>query len=353
MRIRGLYLMLLLGVLAWSTCLDEIEIEPADRPETGYVIQGSLVAGEPAAVSIRVERLFFFTSNINQIVSDAQVSLVAESGTSQEIAWDAANRVYQATLDAASFPVEEGQRYRVEVSLSDGTAIESDWDEVMPAPAAGNLNWQFTEVETEGANGVISLRPGIAFSVDGPLLTSTGDAAQIRWEFIDAYRITDNLDSICYVENQHRAGQVILLDGTEVGGDAVQNYPLFSDLIGLKLIEGYYLTAYQQSLSPDAFDYWKEVQLLLEREGTVFDNPAGRVATNLRNTTDSTGIVYGYFSAYQQDTIRLFVSRGDMGNLASYCPRPPTNQPFPPITICDNCIDALGASYEQPFYWEE
>lgn len=348
-----IYLLLLIGAFGWNSCLDEIEIAPAERPDSGYVIQGEIIAGEPVTAEVRVEELFFFTSNINRPVKDAQVRIVAEGGASVALNLNAVSSLYEATLDPADFPMPEGSRYRVEVSLSDGNEIVSEWDEIMPLVPKGDLSWRFVNIEVESDLGILTQRPGLAYSINSPLLTTAGTKAQLRWEFIDAYRITDDLDFVCYVENQHRASRVFVLDGTTVSSDTVQNYPLFSDQIGRKHIEGYYLTAYQQALSPESFKYWQEIQLLQEREGTVFDNPAGQVRTNLRNTVDSTRIVYGYFSAYQQDTLRLFLSREEMGNLTPHCPRPPTNQPFPPITICDGCIDAVGSSYNKPFYWEE
>lgn len=347
-----LYTLLLSGVLFCSTCLDEIDIDPAQRPETGYVIQGKLIAGMPAVAEVKVERLFVYTSNINQAVADAEVRLVSENGNEFAFSGNPLDGIYRAELNPTDFPVQVGSRYRLEVSLSDDTEIVSAWDEVTAAPPAGTLGWQFDEIETVSDDGLVSRIPAIAFFANSSLRNTSGEKARLRWEFIDAYRITDNLSLICYVENAYQAGRLLLLDGNTISGDSIRRFPLFKDVIGRKLIEGYYLTAYQQTLSSGAFDYWREVALLMDREGTIFDNPAGRIQTNMQNLTDSTGLVYGYFSAYQQDTIRLYVSPEDMGNPASYCPRPTTGQPFPPPTICDNCIEALGASYDKPFYWE-
>ncbi len=348
-----LYLLLIGAVLHWTACLDEIEIDPAQRPETGYVIQGKLIPGEPAYAEVKVERMFVYTSNINQAVPDAVVTLQSEDGDSYTFQQTPLNGIYQTTLNPAEFAVEVGKGYRVEVSLPEGVEIISDWDQIVAAPPTGTLGWQFDEIETQSIDGVVSRIPAISFFIDTPLRNALGEKAQLRWDFIDAYRITDDLSFICYVENPYQAGRALILDGTTVSGDAVQNFPLFKDVIGKKLIEGYYLTAYQQALSPESFRYWKEIASLLEREGTVFDNPAGRISTNLRNTQDSTALVFGYFSAFQQDTIRLYISPEDMGNPASYCPRPFTGAPMPPVTICNNCIDGLGASYDKPFYWEE
>lgn len=352
MKKIGLYLLLLGSIVFCSTCLDEIEIDPAQRPEIGYVIQGKLITGPPATAEVKVERLFVYTSNINEAVPDAEVRLLSETGAEFTFSGVPLDGIYRAALDPADFPVEIGARYRIEVSLPDGNEITSDWDQIIEAPPTGNLGWQFDEIELVSDDGLVSLAPGIAFNINSPLRNSTGDKVGLRWEFIDAFRITDDFNFVCYVENPYQAGRVFLLDGNTVSGDSIQGFPLFNDRFGQKLTEGYYLSAYQQVLSPASFDYWREIALLLEREGTVFDNPAGRVQTNMENTTDSTAIVYGYFSAYQQDTIRLFISPEDLGNPDRFCPRPPTNAPFPPPTICDGCIDALGSSYEKPFYWE-
>ena len=347
------YLLLLIGLLGWSACLDEIEIDPLQRPETGYVVQGRLVVGNPAFAEVKVERLFVYTSNINQAVTDAEVRLLSEAGDTYTFTGNPLDGVHRTNLLPEEFAVQPGERYRVEVRLNDGAEIISNWDQIAEAPPLGNLSWRFDEIETESEDGLVSRIPAVAYAIDAPLRTAGGQKARLRWEFIDAYRITDNLDFVCYVENPYQAGRVYLADGAAIGGDNLVQFPLFKDIIGRKLSEGYYLTAYQQSLSPGSFDYWEEVALLLEREGTIFDNPAGRIRTNMRHPADSTALVYGYFSAFQQDTIRLYISREAMGERPFYCPRPSNGQPFPPVTICDNCIAAQGAAYEKPFYWEE
>jgi hypothetical protein len=348
---RLLYGLLFMLVLFAPACLDEIEIENADRPEDGYVVQAKLISGTPSYVEIKVEQLFFYTSNINRPVNDATVSLVKKTGERylfQDIPLDG---IYSTYLAQADFPVTTGQEYRIEVEITPEIKLQSDWEKIYATPQADNISWEFTEIETISVDGLISRSPGIQFNITTPISTTT-ERARLRWEFIDAYRVTDNLSFTCYIENPYQNNRLFLLDGNAVGPDTLTNYPLFSDRLGVRHIDGYYLSVFQQALSPEAFSYWEQVSALLEREGTVFDNPAGTVSSNISNISDSAQLVYGFFSAYTQDTLRRFLSRQEMGNLDFYCPRPPTTQAPPPITVCDGCIDALGASYNKPYYWQ-
>ena len=77
---RLLYSLLFMLVLFAPACLDEIEIENADRPEDGYVVQAKLIQGSPSYVEVKVEQLFFYTSNINRPVNNALVSLIKNTG---------------------------------------------------------------------------------------------------------------------------------------------------------------------------------------------------------------------------------------------------------------------------------
>lgn len=337
--------------LLLSTCLDEIEIDNADRPDDGYVVQAKLIRGEPSYVEIKVEQLFFFTSNINRPVSDAIVSLVSKSGDQYDFQGIPLDGIYSAYLDQSAFPVTVGEEYRIEVEISPEIKLQSGWERVYEVPKATKLGWDFTEVEIVSNDGLVTLVDAVGFTITTPLQVNE-ESARLRWEFIDAYQITDDIGFSCYIENPYQNSQVFLLDGQAIGPDTLTDYPLFAVRIGIRHIDGYYLSAFQQSLSPEAFVYWEQAAALLEREGTVFDNPAGAISTNIIDIADSTRLVYGFFSAYSQDTIRRFISREEMGELDFYCPRPVTGLPNPPMTICDGCIDALGSSYEKPAYWE-
>lgn len=348
---RLLYSLLFMIVLFAPACLDEIEIENADRPEDGYVVQAKLISGTPSYVEVTVEQLFFYTSNINRPVNDAVVSLIKNTGERYEFQDIPLDGIYSAYLEQGDFPVTIGQEYRIEVEITPEIRLLSDWDKVHATPNANNISWNFTEIETVSVDGLVSIAPAIQFKITTPITTTT-ERAQLRWEFIDAYQVTDNLDFTCYIENSYQNNNLFLLNGNTVGPDTITDYPLFTERLGVRHIEGYYLSVFQQALSPAAFTYWEEVAALLEREGSVFDNPAGTVSANISNPADSTQLVYGFFSAYSQDTLRRFLSREEMGNLDFYCPRPPTNQAPPPITVCDGCIDALGASYNKPYYWQ-
>lgn len=343
---------LLLGL---STCLDEIEIELPDRPEDGFVIQAKLIKGDlTSTAEVNVARAFQFNSNINQPVTDAEVRLVKEDGFDIIFPTNQLNGIYTQILDQQSFPIAVGDRFRVEVGISDSIMIYSDWEVIHESPKALRLDWQFSVTETTSLDGLVNQVPAISFGVTTPSEISNGERARLRWEFIDAYRIMDDLDQICYIENPYRNAEVFVLDGTTITPDTIRNYPLFTAPVGIRHIEGYYLTAYQQSLGAEAFRYWQEIGSLLEREGTIFDNPAGSISSNFSGQLDSTRNVYGYFTAYSQDTVRVFLSREDTGALPSYCPLPPFVAANPAPTVCDNCVlNALNSSLNKPYYWEE
>jgi hypothetical protein len=348
---------ILLGVtflLDLSTCLDEIGIELPDRPEEGYIIQATLIKGSPSVAEVRVERAFQYTSNINQPVADAEVRLMKENGFIFSFPSNQFDGIYDQQLDQQNYPIAVGDRFRLEVQIGDSVLILSDWETIHEAPQARQLEWTLSEVETVSTDGLVNRLPGIAFSVSTPVHLSNNNRSQLRWEFIDAYRVSDNMGQVCYIENPYQNAAVFLLDGNAISSDTVQRYPLFSAPLERRHIEGYYLSAYQQSLGPAAFGYWQEVASLLDRQGTIFDNPAGTVSTNFSDQADATRLVHGFFTAYSQDTVRLFISREEMGELPFYCPRPPTNLPNPAPTVCDNCVtNGFNSSLNKPYYWEE
>lgn len=343
-------------LLSLPACLDPIELEVPARPTRGIAVQGELIKGDPSLFEVKVEQLFFYTSNLPRVIKDAEVTLWDDEGRSLTAPSPSLSGIYRINIPANNpdFSVNEDRRYRISVAWGDSVLVESTWESILPVPQADSIHFALSVRERVVSELLTAIDTIVSFSIDTPVREGGApEKARLRWEFRDAYKITDDLAQVCYIENPTQTADVFLLDATLINEESVTDYHLFDTRQNQRFIEGYYLTVFQQALSEPAFTYWEQVDQLNSQEGTIFDEPPGVITTNLTNLTDSTLLTLGFFSAYQQDTIRRYLSPADMGFPNSYCPRPPTSSPMPPITVCNDCTAATGSSLQKPPYWEE
>nr|HMQ60440.1 hypothetical protein [Flavilitoribacter sp.] len=143
-------------------------------------------------------------------------------------------------------------------------------------------------------------------------------------------------------------------NGTELFSDELPGYPVYETAPNYRFHEGYYLNLIQESLSSGAYEYWRQTQELLNRTGSMFESPVGKVQSNFKSLDDETEDVFGYFYATRQDTIRLYVRPEIAGSPPSLCPPsvPAGGRPCP-IAVCCNCLDQANSSTAKPWYWIE
>ena len=97
------------------------------------------------------------------------------------------------------------------------------------------------------------------------------------------------------------------------------------------------------------YDYWSIVNLVVNRNGTQFEGPAGKIQSNFINVNEPKTEVYGYFFTTESKTNRLNVSSDFAGNPRPLCPPPP---PFS-SPLCCNCLCQANSADVKPEWWEE
>ena len=71
----------------------------------------------------------------------------------------------------------------------------------------------------------------------------------------------------------------------------------------------YYIVIEQQSLSRDAYTYWKTVKDQSSNSGGIFDAPPTFIKGNMTNPTDKNEIVLGFFSVSSVATKAFYLDR--------------------------------------------
>ena len=353
-----------LVVLLWG-CLDKIELEVPKGFETTFVIQGSVIVGNPSKVNINASRLFDFTSNSVQSVNVRSVIIEDENGNQIEIPPTDEIGTYEATVFAnnPNFSFEEGKSYRLLITTFDNRNFASAFETALPKIEADALSSEvFTKEISDGMEGFID-KPFMRYRISTPInYLDTPDKPYLRWTSERTFQITDGSNVVpvepktCYVTQKTDVNDIFVLDASSITVDKLDNFTVLEDLIRSNYAEGQYMTIFQQTINKGVYDYWNSIKIITERSGSMFDPPAGKITSNISNPDDPSEEIFGYFFVAQQDTIRLYVSPEMAGSPENACP--PPNEMAPPgggcpVLICCDCLSAERSSTGKPKFWKE
>ncbi|MEM8523020.1 MAG: DUF4249 family protein [Bacteroidota bacterium] len=359
------YLKLLALVLAvgcfLTACLDKIDLELQAGLDEGLVLRGELIKGEPSTLVVRINRIFNFELSTLSPINARSVVLIDEAGNQLDIK-SKADGLHEYTFNPLVDPIqiETGGKYKIRVSMFDGRVYESALEEILPTPETGQLKTERTSVVVLNENNEPEEIPRLQFLIDAPVeLKGKERNARLQWipkrtyEITDSALIFDFVPKTCYITQQLDFDNIHVLDGTQIEETAM-DFPLSKVPINFEFAQGYYYTVYQRSLTKGAFDHWQQTKQVVERTGNLFEPPAGRIESNFENVEDPNDIsVFGYFAAFEQDTLRLYISPEELNFPARECPRAPVmGDPCPVITCCD-CLGAEGSQLAKPDFWEK
>lgn len=354
MSLFGKFANPLFVLLTLFSCVDIIELPKPDIPELGMLVQGKLLYGNPSAVTVDVFELYTLSSNVPRPIGGAQVVLEDDMGHSIGIGNQSAGTYFRAlSPDNPDFPIASGRQYRVVVSLPNGKQYQSSWETLLPAPKPDSLSVTFAVKEYLDQRGETRLDSFAEFSISTELIAPQASTrSNIRWEIDQGYKLTDDPGKTCYVVRKLLADNVLALNGPTAGQDRLTNYTLAEMRVDYRFAEGFYLLAYQQAITENAYGYFDELHQLLSKKGTLFDPPVGAIRSNIVSVGNPEELTYGFFYVAQQDTLRLYVSPETASFPKVYCPLPPTNGEAANPNACDDCLLDLGAGLARPAWWE-
>ena len=360
LRIKSFALVLLAtGMFA---CLDEIDLRQADDLEEGIVVRGQLIAdADTTYVTVNLERLFQFTSNLPDRVVTAQVVLENTLGESLLLPYrEGAYRLPVGGVNGR-MTVRPGIGYRLLMDLEGDESYVTDFDTLPPAVVPEKLAHELVEVEGLSPAGTPATIPSIRYALTTPVRYPDGRPARLLYQFDTDFAVTDGRDiqgktsptsKTCYVRQRRAGNDVILLNGAAVNAPRVENRALLTLPVNGLYAEANYVTAYQLAISPPAFTYFSQIGQIANQNESIFGNPPGPVAGNVSDPDGRTANVFGFFYAANRRPARAGVTPGEAGNPNFYCPLPPSQSPFPPPTACDDCLLFDNSSLTPPAFWE-
>ncbi len=286
-------------------------------------------------------------------IEGASIRLVDQSNNSIQYT-ESQYKAGEYTLDG--FFGTPGSTYYLVVALPNGEVYQSD-PEQMPLESGSVSTVYEIKNETFTDNeGVISEQSYLKIYANSKLPEKSGES-YFKWIVEEVFAIVptdfpDFAGSIppnCYIYQNADPQRIVLFNGAEILARTLDKNLVASRPIDYSFIDRHYFTTYQSSITKEAFEYWKKVNILANQVGSIFDTPPARITGNVVNVNKKSEEVLGYFQATNQSYDRFFVLKYDL--------------PFPILLTdcefdnrdydrypsrCLDCIKVRNSSYERP-----
>jgi len=351
MKFRKLFVAVSFSIL-FVSCVDEINFEVPNDFSDSIVIQGRVVKGDPSFIEVDVSRLFDFSPESRQSLSVDEVIIMDEAGNQMELTTLIPGSYVQILDEASPIQAEVGKSYSIRVRTFDGRTFESSPDMMMPNQAPDRLN--LSMVTERVINNAGSEEEEPRFTDAGFISNDPADLALLVFPV---------MGTVCYLTEKANTEDIFVLGTEDLSTRQFRDVELSKLPITAQLVEGYYFEVRQFSLSSDAIQYWNAIDILSEREGSVFDRPVGQVPTNLTGSNPSDNI-FGYFFATEEQIIRTRVDESFSEGLQRTCYivgggsetiNLCFNAPNGTCTCapCCDCLASENSTTERPSFWED
>lgn len=366
------YYILLVLTFSMISCLDPIELDIPRGGSESVVVEGKLVKGNPSSIEVSVQRIFVFDGSSRNLKING-VTLMSESGAEIKLSKDNAGEFSQSFGPDNPFDVSVNDAYKIRVELFDGRIVESAFEPVQTVKANNlvDLTLQDREVFSEERGDFIT-RSKIILDLKSQINNIQQDPRRYRWtveryfklrDSPDAYLIRDEEDrrlfkqpKTCYVRDKASLTKSVLFDGFSSDRDELsfETEVFDGSLNDYRLADTMYFSVIQEALSEGAFTYFDQIAKVLERTGSMFDPPAGKIQSNFVNVNDPEDEIFGYFYASEQEETRVMVTPDQVGSPNPLCPAPTGEGWRPgqcPFTACCDCLTLPNSSLEEPDFW--
>ena len=192
------------------------------------------------------------------------------------------------------------------------------------------------------------------------MLPSVTGGSYLKWNIDEAFLLSptdfpDPFGSVppsCFIVQNADPQRINLFNGEEVKAASYEGFLVGSRIIDWSFHERHYFTIYQTSLTKEAFEYWRKVNIVANQVGSIFDTPPAEITGNIRNVNQPDEKVLGYFQVINQTFDRFFLLKADVPFpiTASTCTF--DNRNFQDYqTRCLDCLSIRNSSYRRPIWF--
>lgn len=338
-----------LGMILFASCLSPIDFEVGDV--SGTVV----ISGQISTIADQSVIQLGTTANrrFPNPVSGASLLLYDDQGNVSSY-YEKYPGIYM--IDEAGIP---GRTYFIKVTMPDGEVYESMPDKMAEVVGEVSAHYSIVTQNTTDAEGTVTTRPFIKIFCDSNL-PKTVDPLFLKWDTEEVYMIvpTDFPDPWgivppnCFVTQAAEPQKIVLLNGEEVHATTVTELELATRVIDQSFHTRHYFTIYQSSITREAMEYWRKVNIVANQTGSIFDSPPASITGNLFNSQDESVKVLGYFQTVNQTFSRFYVLPENIPfRLPEYCEYRPFRNIRDYPSECLDCLSVRNSSLVRPKWW--
>lgn len=252
---------------------------------------------------------------------------------------------------------QPGRTYKVIVETQEGKVYESKAEKMPEVLGTDEVSREFETRQVVDKDGTPLNRLYINLKTRFRL-PSQSQAYYLRWSVEEIWVLvpTDfpdpfgNIPPNCYITQAVDAQRITLLQGQKAGKNIDTEFLVatrLADQASFHTRHSFYI--YQSSITAEAHEYWRKVDLLVNQVGTIFDTPPAEVQGNVRNVKNAGEKVFGYFQVCNEKFRKMTLYRYDMPfEILPYCEYDSFKPPLLYPTECLDCITSPNSSYIEP-----
>lgn len=309
-----LFSILCLGILC-QTCVSIYDFD-AEVTANEIVIFGKLTNSSIYDQAITVRRTSLRTT-VGLSIEDAQVEVLDNLGNVYPYLFSEEEERF---LPAVPFTGVPGVSYQARVIIGGKTYI-STMQRMPTVGAQDSTYFQFLSKPAIGGAGIEFDQLYMQVLTDSRLDASE-DNIYMKWDIEQVYIQTEmQLPAAsfpfysprnCWIYDEFAAPSALLFDGDLVNSQLVQGQ-LVAEVVldnSFKTLRGYGVI--QSSFTREALDYWRRVDQISNRVGSIFEIPPAPIPGNFSSIEDTEDKPLGFFEVSKVDTTGTFVTAGDI-----------------------------------------
>ena len=347
---RSSFLLLFVFLFVLASCVSPLD-RFAEYSGGQIVISGQVSSLEQNTV-IYVGR----TSDRHRLpepVEGAVVTLYEDGSFSYNFSEDPEVRGRYLLPDFQGAP---GHTYHIQVAFPDGEIFSSAPEKMPVLTGDDDVYYSIEKEEFTDEDGIVADRYFIKIYTSHAL-PSAEEPVFLKWHVEEVYVLspTDfpdpfgNVPPSCYIDQPVDPQRIVLFSTEGIKTTSIPNLLVASRQIDATFKERHYFTTFQSSITREAYEYWRKIDILANQTGSIFDGPPARVKGNITSTSNHEKEVLGYFQAVSQKRSRFFVLPSDMPiYLKPHCEYSPQRKYNDYPTECLNCLSARNSSYNRP-----
>ncbi len=332
----------------FTGCIHEIEFEP-ERTEGQIIVNGSIY-DKPGPYQLQLG-ITTLESTIPQPVTGASITLYSGDGTSEEYI-ELGEGLYELPGDIITG--KRGETYYIEILLSGGETYQSIPETIPTVHSRDSVLLEAEIIEEPSATGSIRSVPMVSVYVNTEIPNTT-EPLFLHWSVYSRYSYIERTPSsplapppsVCYVSTIPDPQSILTFSTVDPGNQVIEKQLIAQkNIVQHEFFIRHYFNVISRSITERRFNYWQQVDEMINQTGTIFDSPPATPIGNLFNLQNDREQVLGYFEAATIDTSRAFITRTD---LPLFISNPCSG--FDMHFACDNCLLLENSTLERPFYF--